>query len=57
MAIIITGHLAEMRRLARQAAERNAYACLEKPLDIDQLIAIIERTERQKQDGTINKLE
>ena len=57
VAIIITGHLAEMRQLARQAAENSAYACLEKPLDIDQLMAIIERIERQKQDGTINKLE
>ncbi len=57
VAIIITGHLAEMSRLAQQATEESAYACLEKPLDMDRLIAILERIERQKQDGTINKLE
>ncbi len=57
VAIVITGHLAEMGQLARQATERNAYTCLEKPLDIDQLFAILERIERQKRDGTIDKPE
>ncbi len=57
VAIIITGYLAEMRQLARQATENNAYACLEKPLDIDQLFAIFERIERQKRDGTIDRPE
>ncbi len=57
VAIIITGHLAEMAQLAQRATEQSAYACLEKPLDIDRLISMLERIERQKQDGTINKPE
>lgn len=57
VAIIITGHLAEMAQLAQRATEHNAYACLEKPLDIDRLLSMLESIERQKRDGTIEKPE
>ncbi len=39
--IIITGHKEEMGAIVEDALQRDAYACLEKPLDIDHLMQTI----------------
>jgi two-component system response regulator HydG len=57
VAIIITGYSQEMRDPIEQAIEKNAYACLEKPINIDELVSFLERVEEQKASGTLNKTE
>jgi len=39
--ILMTGYLPEMGEVAQQALERGAYTCLEKPLDMDRLLALV----------------
>ena len=43
VAIIITGYREEMKELVGQALKRNAYTCLEKPLNMDKLVSLLER--------------
>jgi two-component system response regulator HydG len=54
-AIIISGFLQEMSGLAQQALQENAYACLEKPIDMDKLTALLERIKEQKARNTLEK--
>jgi two-component system response regulator HydG len=53
--IIITGYSQEMRDPIEQAIEKNAYTCLEKPINIDELVSLLERIKEQKGKGTLNK--
>ena len=55
VAIIITGYPQEMSKLAEKAIEKNAYTCLEKPLNMEELISLLERIEGQKAKGTLKK--
>lgn len=55
--IIITGYLKEMDKLVQQALQENAYTCLEKPIDIDELVSLLERINEQKDKGTLEKSE
>jgi len=55
--IIITGYPQEMGKLAQQALQKNAYACLEKPINMDKLLSLLERIKEQKAKGTLKKLE
>ena len=55
--IIITGYLKEMDNLVQQALQENAYTCLEKPIDIDELFTLLERINEQKDKGTLEKSE
>ncbi len=41
MVILITGYLDEIGNLARQSVEKGVYTCLEKPLDLDRLLALV----------------
>ncbi len=50
-AIIISGFLQEMSGLAQQAIQENAYACLEKPIDMDKLTVLLEQIKEQKARG------
>jgi len=54
-AIIITGYLREMSKLAQRAMQENAYACLEKPINMDELVSLLERIKEQKDKGTLKK--
>jgi DNA-binding NtrC family response regulator len=55
VAIIISGYLQTMSDLARQAQRESAYACLEKPIDMDKLVALLERIREQKARGFLEK--
>lgn len=46
--IIITGNLTEMKDLVTAALNRNAYALLEKPVDIEYLISLLAQIEKEK---------
>ncbi len=49
--VLITGYFDEMRKPALQAVERNAYTCLEKPIDMDGLMEMMEYIRDQKEKG------
>ena len=57
VAVIISGYLQEMSDMAKQAKQASAYACLEKPIDMDKLVALLERIREQKARGTLEKPE
>ncbi len=55
--VIITGHRQEMGDLVEQAIEGTAYTCLEKPIDMDRLLSLLERIRQQKAKGASEKPE
>jgi len=55
VAIMITGYQQEMSELAQQAVQKNAYTCLEKPIDVDELVVLIERIKEQRDKGVLEK--
>ncbi len=55
VAIIITGYRQEMGDLADQALHKSAYVCLEKPINMDSLISIIDEIKEQKARGVLSK--
>ena len=46
--IIITGYLQEMGNLVEQTLQKGAYVLLEKPIDMDDLVLLLEQTKQQK---------
>lgn len=46
--VIITGHRQEMGDLVEQAIEGTAYTCLEKPVDMDELLSLLGRIREEK---------
>jgi len=48
VAIMMTGYRQEMNDLVKQALENNAYICLEKPLDMDDVLQLISEIETKK---------
>jgi len=55
--VIITGHRQEMGDLVGQAIRGTAYTCLEKPVDMDELLSLLERIREQKAKGALEKPE
>ncbi len=55
--IIITGYPQKMAKLAQQALQENAYACLEKPIDMGELVSLLEQIKEQKAMGILKKPE
>jgi two-component system, NtrC family, response regulator HydG len=53
--IVATGVPDEMGVLAEEAVEKSAYAALEKPLDMDKLLALLARINEQKEKGKLEK--
>ena len=53
--IIVTGYVKQMGDLVEEALKESAYTCLEKPIDMEELIGIIEQIEEQKAKGTLKK--
>jgi len=53
--IVITGYWKEMSTLVEQAMNHSAYACLEKPIDIDNLFTLLEHVKEQKAKGMLHK--
>ncbi len=52
VAIIITAHREDMKELVDQALKQRAYTCLEKPLDMDELVSLLERIKEEKDRGS-----
>ena len=48
VAIMMTGYRQEMNDLVQQALENNAYICLEKPFDMDDILQLISDIEKKK---------
>lgn len=53
--IIITGYLKEMGDVVADAVQKCVYTCLEKPINIDRLILLLEQIEVQKAKGELKK--
>jgi DNA-binding NtrC family response regulator len=53
--IVITGYLQEMGDLTQKALQESAYVCLEKPLNMDELISLLEKIKEQKVKGVLQK--
>jgi len=51
VAIIITGYRQELASLVDRTLESKAYACLEKPIDMEALASLLERTMEEKRKG------
>jgi len=51
--IVITGYRQEMSGMVQQTLSRDAYSCLEKPIDMDELVSLLERIRGQKDAGTL----
>ena len=54
VAIIVTGYPEEMGGLAEKALNKNAYVCLEKPIDMDNLLLLIGEIEEKKSGGILS---
>ncbi len=50
VAIMITGYPREMGNLAQQARQRGAYTCLEKPVNMDELVSLLGRIIKGEKD-------
>ena len=57
VSIIITGYPEEMGKLVEQALQGSAYTCLEKPVNMDELVSLLKRIQRQKAKGILKKPE
>lgn len=55
VAIMITGYPKDMSNMAQQAVQENAYICMEKPIDMDDLVSLLAQIEEQKGKGTLKK--
>ncbi len=55
VAVVITGYRLEVEGLLRRAWQKNVYACLEKPLDMDQLLSLLAQVQEQRSTGKLEK--
>lgn len=53
--IIMTGYLSETRDSVQQALQKDAYVCLEKPLDMDHLLELLQKVMELRSKGMITK--
>jgi two-component system, NtrC family, response regulator HydG len=53
--IVATGFPEEMGAMARETVEKSAYTWLEKPLDMDKLLSLLDRIKEQKAKGKLEK--
>lgn len=53
--IIISGYPEEMDKLIQQALQKHAYTCLEKPINMDELVSLLEQIREQKNKGILKK--
>jgi two-component system response regulator HydG len=53
--IVITGYPQEMGDLTQKALQGSAYVCLEKPVNMDELISLLEKIKEQKVKGVLQK--
>jgi len=55
--VIITGYSQDMGDIVEDALEKSVYTCLEKPVNMDQLISLLHQIEEQKAKGELKKPE
>ncbi|MFC2003371.1 response regulator [Chloroflexota bacterium] len=55
VAIAITGYQMETSELVQRALQKSVYTCLEKPIDMDSLVSLLEQIKAQKDSGTLKK--
>jgi len=55
--MIITGYLKEIDNLLYEALRKSSYTCIEKPINMDQLISLLQKIEKQKKSGKLEKSE
>ncbi len=55
VAIVITGYAKDMSDMVQEAIKKNAYTCLEKPINMDTLFSILQRVKEQKDKGILEK--
>ena len=55
VAVVITGYRQETSELVQQAIQDSIYTCLEKPIDMDMLLPLLEQIKAQKNSGTLKK--
>lgn len=55
VAVIITGYRQEMNELVEQTLQESAYAILEKPINMDELVSLLEQIKKRKGMSTSNK--
>ncbi len=53
VAVIITGYPQEMGMLVKRALQENVYTCLEKPIDMHELISLLARIKEEKDRGIL----
>ncbi len=53
MTIFITGHLNDMENIVHQTLKKNAYVCLEKPLDMNHILALVQEITESKNKGNV----
>ena len=53
VAVIITDYRQETSKLVQQALQEGAYTCLEKPIDMDELMKLLEHIKEQKDKETL----
>lgn len=53
--IVITGYPQEMGNLVQEAAQKNAYACLEKPIDMDAMVSLLGQIKEERARGVLGK--
>ena len=54
--IAVTGYMGEMHAMAREIVSKSVLICLEKPLDINNLIGILNRTLEDMREGRTRKI-
>ncbi len=57
VAIVITGYRQEMAHLVQQARRETVYACLEKPIAMDELVSLLAQIREQQNKGILKKPE
>ncbi len=53
--IVVTGYPQEMGNLAQQAVQKNAFAYMEKPIDMDDLFSLLGQIKEQRAKGVLEK--
>jgi len=55
VAVVITGYRLETDELVQRALQESVYTCLEKPIDMGNLVSLLEQIKAQKNSGTLKK--
>jgi len=54
-AIMMTGYRNKVADVVEEALRASAYTCLYKPLEMDEVVALVKEVSRQRKEGTLRK--